>query len=151
MSECRYCGEEFKTEKAMNSHLGKMHKNQQDFVPSKSHIALLRAKLDPTIKPTITAECQEAGIDRGTYYNWFEKDDFVEWFNKEFSRGMGKLIPYLDKVGVMKATKDFKYWEAMQMKYGDHAYKSEVKDGRFNQLSDKLDDIRTQARNKGGD
>lgn len=123
--KCEYCEKKFETEQALNSHKGKLHKSYEIFKPTEKMVALLRAKLDPTVKPTITAECAEANIARKTYYEWFEREDFVTWFNREFERGMGKLIPYLDKVGIMKATKDFKYWEAMQMKFGGYAFKSE--------------------------
>ena len=97
------------------------------FKPTNNMIRFLQVKLDPSVKPTITAECKEAGISRETYYRWFENPDFLEWFEREFTKGMAKMIPYLDKVGMMKAVKDFRYWEAMQMKYGAYARQLEAK------------------------
>ena len=81
-------------------------------------INLLRAMLDVDVKPTITAFCEKAEIDRGTYYNWFDNPQFVEWFNKEWELAMAKQVSWLDRVGLQKSVKDFRYWEALQMKYG---------------------------------
>ena len=33
---------------------------------------------------------------------------------------------FLDKVGIMKSVKDFRYWEAMQMKYANFRRKEDV-------------------------
>lgn len=99
---------------------------QQKFVPSEKQIELLRVMIDGTGKPTITAFCEEAGIDRSTYYRWFDSSDFVAWFNKEWERAMAKKVTWLDRVGLMKSTKDFRYWEALQMKYGKFSRKEDI-------------------------
>jgi len=119
--QCDYCEMMFTNTKGLNSHRGKIHgKATTPFKPSPKMIELLRAKLDIEVKPTITAECEKIGIDRSTYYNWFEDVRFVEWFNKEWEEGMAKMIPYLDKVGLQKALQDFRYYELLQMKFGNY-------------------------------
>lgn len=103
------------------------------FKPKERQIALIRAMLDPEVKPTITAFCEEAGIDRKTYYNWFDNDEFVEWFNREWERAMAKQVSWLDNVGLKKSVKDYRYWEAMQMKYGKFSRKEDSRvDGDIN-------------------
>lgn len=97
------------------------------FKPSPKQIDLLRVMLDPEVKPTITAFCKEINIDRGTYYNWFDDDKFVEWFNKEWERAMAKQVSWLDRIGLMRSPKDFRYWEAMQKKYGKLEDKLNIK------------------------
>lgn len=94
------------------------------FEPNGLQLALLRAKLNPEIKPTITAECEAAGINRTTYYRWFEQEDFVAWFQEAFAKGMRERESYLDKVGMIKATEDYRYWEGLQTKY--HGFKKKV-------------------------
>jgi hypothetical protein len=49
------------------------------FKPTEQMINLLRAMLDVDVKPTITAFCENAGISRETYYNWFENEDFGDF------------------------------------------------------------------------
>lgn len=96
------------------------------FKPTKQMINLLRVMLDVDVKPTITAFCEKAGISRETYYNWFENEDFVKWFNLEWELAMAKQVSWLDRVGLQKSVKDFRYWEAMQMKYGKFKRKEET-------------------------
>lgn len=118
------------------------------FKPSEKQIDLVRVMLDPEVKPTITAFCQEIGIDRKTYYNWFDNEEFVEWFNREWDLAMAKQVSWLDRVGLMKSPKDFRYWEAMQMKYGKYARKQEfngsmaVDDKKLNDILEKYNVIK---------
>lgn len=105
----------------------KVNKKPTKFKPNKRQIALLRAWANPEQKPTITAICETVGINRTTYYVWFSNDDFVEWFEKEWRRAMKDMEPYLDNIGLKKAVKDYKYWEAMQMKYLNFTRKEEQK------------------------
>lgn len=88
------------------------------FKPTKKMRDLIKVMLDPEVKPTITAFCSGASINRQTYYNWFDNPVFVEWFNKEWDMAMAKQVSWLDRVGLTKSVVDFRYWEAMQMKYG---------------------------------
>lgn len=96
------------------------------FIPNEKQIELLKVMIDGQIKPTITAYCEEVGIDRKTYYNWFDNDAFVEWFDKEWERAMKRKISWLDRVALSKAPSDFRYWEALKMEYGKLRRKSDV-------------------------
>lgn len=100
-------------------------KSTKPWKPKKKMVDLLNAMADPTIKPTITAWCEEIEIDRKTYYNWYEQKEFVEWINKEWQIAMKNLKPYLDNIALKKAAKDFKYWEALQKMY--HGYQDNQK------------------------
>lgn len=99
-------------------------KSNRAYRPNGKMLALLRAKLNPEVKPTITAECEAAGINRTTYYRWFENEKFVAWFQEAFAKGMRERESYLDKVGMIKATEDYRYWEGLQTKY--HGFKKKV-------------------------
>lgn len=125
--QCKYCDKGFETEEARNSHEGKKHKTF--FKPSEKQIDLLRVMLDPEVKPTITAFCAKVDIARKTYYEWFDNEQFVTWFNAEWERAMAKQVSWLDRVGLMKSPKDFRYWEAMQMKYGKFSKRMDVTSG----------------------
>lgn len=97
------------------------------FKPNKKQIAFLKAKLDPQVRPTIEEECKEAGINRQTYYNWLKKPGFLNWLRREFKKGMKDNMIYLDKLGMALAVKDFRYWEALQMKYSGYSKKIDKK------------------------
>lgn len=92
-----------------------------EFIPSKQQIELLNAMLDIDVPSTVTAICEHVGISRTTYYEWFKNDDFVEWFNREHRIHTTQYIVMLDKIGLSKASEDYRYWEAMQTKYGGYA------------------------------
>ena len=96
------------------------------FIPSEKQIELLRVMVDGTGKPTITAFCEEAGINRDTYYNWFDNPEFVGWFNREWEVAMAKKITWLDRIGLQKSPTDFRYWEALQMKYGKFSRRNDI-------------------------
>lgn len=99
---------------------------QAPFVPSEKQIALLREMIDGEGKPTITAFCAGAEISRQTYYDWFADDSFVKWFNHEWEMAMAKKVTWLDRVGLQKSVIDFRYWEALQMKYGKFRRREDV-------------------------
>jgi hypothetical protein len=90
------------------------------FVPQPKHYNLLYAVVDPTVKPTISAWCKAADISRPTYYKWLEDEEFYAWFEPERARLMKRNKAYLDNIGLKLAAKDFRYWEALQMMYGDY-------------------------------
>lgn len=120
--ECDFCDMKFASKKGLNSHRGKIHNNlDTPFKPTEKMVAYLRAKIDLDVKPTITAECEAAGIDRGTYYKWLDDKRFVDWFNKEWDLAMSKQIPWLDKIGLLKSANDFRYFELLQMKFGKYS------------------------------
>lgn len=130
------------------------------FKPTQKQIELLKAWADPEIKPTITAVCERIGISRPTYYEWFDNQDFVNWWNEAWHREMANMESYLDNVGMKKLTQDFRYWEALQMKYHKYARKEEVKQDikktlDLSKLTDeelqKLLELTNKASDTGGD
>ena len=96
-------------------------------IPTKAMIRFLRAKLDPTVKPTITAECEDANVGRRTYYDWLENPKYVRWFKKAFAKGMKDSVPYLKKVGLIMAARDHRYWKDMLIMEGDFSPDEEEK------------------------
>ena len=47
---------------------------------------LVEAYLDVEVKPTITARCAYAGIDRGTFYRHIRSEPFVEWLTGQLQK-----------------------------------------------------------------
>lgn len=111
--------------------------NKKDIVfkPTKSQIKLITVLLDDSIEPTITATCKAIGINRSTYYRWMDSPEFVAWFNQAWDIAMARQVPWLDKIGYLKSPDDFRYWEALQMKYGKFKRKQETD---VNVLGDEL-------------
>ena len=99
------------------------------FIPSEKQILLVQEMIDGKGKATISAFCKNIDITRKTYYNWFDDTDFCIWFNKEWEMAMAKKVTWLDRVGLNNAPKDFRYWEALQMKYGKFRRGGDVTSG----------------------
>lgn len=100
-----------------------MQTKSDSFKPNKKMYLLLNARLNSDIEASITAECKYANISRDTYYRWMKNEDFATWFDNEFQKEIKKMQSLLDKIGLQKARNDFRYWEAMQMKYFNYAKK----------------------------
>lgn len=99
----------------------------QTWRPTDNQIKVLQAALSPETQPTISAWFREAGVGRENWYDWNKNPEFVSWWNEEWKKGMERLEPYLDKIGLIKAMKDYRYFEAMQMKYHKFSRREEVK------------------------
>ena len=57
-------------------------KSVQIYKPPNWAWRLLRAFLDPHIKPTITTRCKDANVARATFYEALKQDQFVRWFKQ---------------------------------------------------------------------
>lgn len=63
---------------------------------------------------------EKAGVKRSLWNEWTKNDKFVDWWNHEWNKAMRATVTYLDKIGLEMAKVDFRYWEAMQKKYGGY-------------------------------
>ena len=68
-------------------------------------------------KTKISAACS---IDRLKWYRtWRKKPGFLDWYLKEWNKGIREHGPELDEIGFNKAKHDFKFWESMQKRVGN--------------------------------
>ncbi len=88
------------------------------FYQTRAMQAFLDAALDPDVPATVAATAKAAGIDRDNWWLWKREANFRRWFQSAWSENCGSLKWILDKIGIEKARKDFRYWDAMQRKYG---------------------------------
>lgn len=91
---------------------------RKKFHPTRGMQAFLEAALDPDVRTTIAATARAAGIDRRNWWLWKRDEAFSLWFENKWREGSRGLEWILDKIGIEKARKDFRYWDAMQRKYG---------------------------------
>jgi hypothetical protein len=49
---------------------------------------LVRAFLDPELKPTIEARCKSAGIHKTTFYDQIQRSEFKQWFYAQLDRAV---------------------------------------------------------------
>jgi hypothetical protein len=75
--------------------------------------AFLDAALDPDVPTTIVATARAAGIHPSNWRLWKRGKEFREWFTQNWREGRADLVWILDKIGIEKARKDFRYWVAM--------------------------------------
>jgi len=91
---------------------------RKKFYPTRAMQAFLEAALDPDVPTTIAATARAAGVHPSNWRLWKGAGAFSRWFQREWQEGSGGLVWILDKIGIEKARKDFRYWDAMQRKYG---------------------------------
>ena len=91
---------------------------RKKFYPTRAMQAFLEAALDPDVRTTIAATARAAGVDRRNWWFWKRDEAFSRWFQNKWREGSRGLEWILDKIGIEKGRKDFRYWDAMQRKYG---------------------------------
>ena len=78
--------------------------------------------------PTITAVCQDIGIQRITFYDWYNNDEkFKAEFDKILNRRNITAKAAFDRI--LQDNKDFHHWDAVKMQLSrekDWAEKNEV-------------------------
>lgn len=88
-----------------------------NFKPTPLMKEAMRQALDPNVPPSITAYMEAAGSDQSLWYKWIKKEGFLKWWSETWRDGMKNKEPYFDKIGMIRALKDHKYWHDMQVKY----------------------------------
>lgn len=117
-------------------------KNEEVFKPIIEQIYYARAWADPATKPTRSDAARTAmdmmktdGVAtpinlpdslRKETYRWEQDKAYCQWFTDYWQSLMKSNIAYLDSVGLKKAVSDFRYWEAMQMKFGGYKRKHDM-------------------------
>lgn len=72
--------------------------------PKRKQKKLLLAAQTPGLNRTITALCEEAEINRGTFYKWLEKDeDFKNAWNEVWKWQIDKYMPSVVSAQVKEA------------------------------------------------
>jgi len=99
----------------------------QKFKPTAEMKKCLLAYADMSLKPTIEARMEAVGMSRLTWYDWVEKEGFVEWWSSETQKIMQRSLSELDKIAYMKAGQDFRYMKMLQVKYGGFSKKQDIK------------------------
>ena len=88
------------------------------FQPTVTQVEYLKAAIKLGTYANKSAIAQEADVRRENWYDWMKVPGFIDWFKGEFNEAIKAQVWELDAIGWEKARKDFRYWEAMQKKYG---------------------------------
>ncbi len=88
------------------------------FDPSENQVKFLQAAINVGTYKNKSSVAEQAGVDRSTWYNWLKEDGFPEWFYSEFNRSIQFRVFELDMICFNQASRDFKYMELLQKKYG---------------------------------
>ena len=67
-----------------------------------------------------------SGIARTTYYDWLKIPGFWDWYIMEYRKAREKWLPYLDKIGLKRAEKDYNYWRDMREAAGEVVQKGQA-------------------------
>lgn len=90
----------------------------ETFKPTEKMLRWLEAALDPGVKATAADISRATNINVNTWRTWRESPTFIKWWNEKWNEAQRNLVWQLDKIGWDRAKKDFKYWEALQIKFG---------------------------------
>ncbi len=116
--------------------------NEKEIIykPTITEVYYWRAYADPYIGASRAAAANKAvemmamdGIKdiplaesiRQMTYQWEAKEGYKEWRDSFWKELMGETRIILDKIGIQRGTENFRYWEAMQMKYGGFKRKAD--------------------------
>lgn len=117
--------------------------NEKEIIykPTITEVYYWRAYADPYIGASRAAAANKAvelmaidGIEdiplaesiRQMTYQWEAKPGYKEWRDQFWKELMNESRIILDKIGIQRGTENFRYWEAMQMKYGGYKRKTDV-------------------------
>jgi hypothetical protein len=117
------------------------NENVTQFEPSELQVKVLEVSYNFEGKPTVTALCEEAGIARKTWYEWNNNEGFVTWWAENWKRHMQRNMWQLDRISYLKAGKDFRYMELLQMKYDKFARNENISHDFHGLSEEKLDEI----------
>ena len=95
----------------------KVNKKPTPWQPSKQMLKAMEVAQNMEGRVTVTGLCQEAGVDRSTYYQWWDKPEFCEWWHKTYELHMERSMWLLNKISYVRSLKDYRYMEMLQMKY----------------------------------
>ena len=142
--------------------------NEKEIIykPTITEIYYWRAYADPYIGASRAAAANKAvelmAIDglkdiplaesiRQMTYQWEEKEGYKEWRDSFWKDLMNENRIILDKIGIQRGTENFRYWEAMQMKYGGFKRKADfTTDDKPINNTDNIANLLMEAYKNGG-
>lgn len=66
---------------------------------------------------SITEAAERVGVSRQVTYRWREREGFFEWLEEQVEVYRSPILEMIEQVAI-KNLDDFRYWEAMALKYG---------------------------------
>jgi len=96
----------------------KVERTIENFKPTVTMLKWFAAAVNPDVKSNLVSISRESGVSEQQWHEWAKDPVFNEWWNKEWLKEQKKMIWKLDKIGWDKSRSDFKYWQAMQIKFG---------------------------------
>lgn len=88
---------------------------REEFTPSPA----MRLWLDTSIQlmtDNISLISDQCKVTRQSWYLWLKDEEFQTWFCSEWDKRLGMFRWKLDVIGLKRAERDFKYWDAMRRK-----------------------------------
>jgi len=58
-------------------------------------------------------------VSRESWYRWLRIPGFEDWFYEQYKAKRYRWLPRLDAMGMLRAPKNFDYWQAMNRKAGE--------------------------------
>jgi hypothetical protein len=77
-----------------------MTENAANWEPSENQKRVLAAAQDDGYEQTIEKMCDVAGINRRTYYRWFDDQGFLDWWQYEADKYFIRQLPRVQRAAV---------------------------------------------------
>jgi hypothetical protein len=73
--------------------MSEYQQNINDFKPSELQLSFLESYLSQEVRLSIEQLCKNAGVDKGSYYNWIKKPAFNKWFYDQIEVNKHRFAP----------------------------------------------------------
>lgn len=96
-----------------------LYKTKSTFKPSEGMVKWLGKSFELGYAASITDIAKETGLNRDNWYQWLDRDGFVEWWDLQWQKELKRTRWKLDSIGFKKAEKDYSFWRDMMNRTGN--------------------------------
>jgi len=102
-----------------NNTLQNSTKIEKPFKPTKGMLKWLEKSFELGYLASISKIAERTGLNRDNWYQWLNKDEFVEWWDSQWHKELKRNRWKLDAIGLKKAEKSYRFWKDMMNRVGN--------------------------------
>ncbi|MFH1408189.1 MAG: hypothetical protein ABIG91_04130 [Patescibacteria group bacterium] len=94
-------------------------KIEKPFKVTKGMLRWLEKSFELGYSATISKIAEKVGLNRDNWYQWANKDGFVEWWDSQWDKYLKINRWKLDAIGLKKAEESYRFWKDMMNRTGN--------------------------------
>jgi len=94
-------------------------KIERPFKPTRGMLRWLEKSFELGYLTSISRIAERLGLNRDNWYQWLNKDGFVEWWDSQWHKELKRNRWKLDAIGLKKAEKSYRFWKDMMNRVGN--------------------------------